>query len=123
MKVSLAIVIMASLMFAVWAQEGAVKTSVVEEEMAIRSELPKTESEPERGSLLPEEEAEDLTTLAATSQQEDGASSVGQESQEELSVYTNPLTYYGYQESSQDTCEDIYNYYSLSSSGELREWE
>jgi hypothetical protein len=109
------------------AQEGSVKSSVVEEEMQVRSALPNRMSETgSKTSLVAEDEKDkkEIINIAShDSGQDAAAASVDTENQEERSVSTKPLTYYGYKEASSEVYDEIYNYYSLSYPKESREWQ
>jgi hypothetical protein len=124
MRASLVTILFLLVSFLVLAQEASVKTSVVEEEMEVRSALPNQMSEAEsKTSVLAEEDEEEIINVASQDSGQGGALSLGQENEEERSVSTNPLTYYGYKEASSEVYDEIYNYYSLSYSKKLREWQ
>jgi hypothetical protein len=69
------------------------------------------------------EEKEAYLEVASEDTEQGGALSLGEDSEgDALAVYTNKLTYFGYQEPDEEMYDEMYDYYSFSYPRKTREW-
>ena len=127
MKTSLILGIVLLFVFSAYGNEGTVETSPPLEEFDTTSFDPVEAAQGQEEEAVGFEEEEAYLETAsedAEAQVQGGALSLGAEPQgDALAVYTNKLTYFGYQEADEEMYDEIYNNYSLSYPGKRRDWQ
>jgi len=130
MRICLLLSIILLFAFSAVSDEQTVKTSPPEEEMVTTSFDETKAAQEEQQEVASSEEDEavfDMVSEEIKEGERGTALSLDEEIEREakedaLTVYTNKLTYFGYQEPDEEMYDKMYDYYSLSYPRKASEW-